>query len=236
MPELPILDASGKLHEIAGDILVAIMVYPEDQEKQQEYLSAVLVEKYQDDPGALSALAGNIPWLVPALSRSRTAGGVIAAAKKATSSAWAAGEILVAMLTVSIHHPEIAVGVSMTIDVLEEFHREGPAKIGHRTLWDAWKKFRSVAHFYAVRRLWDLSYKDPEGEHWEAWLAEGFDEYLAVAEDIRKRAIKRRFLSHREAWRVPSSLSLPPSRIEPGDMLPELLSLFQRYRPKHSKR
>jgi hypothetical protein len=239
LPELPILNESGTLYMIAGDILAAIMVYPEDQEKQEEYLAAVLVEKCQDvgkDADSLITLAGITPWLLPALSRPRTAGGAIAAAKKATGSAWAAGEILLTMLAVSIHHPEINIRVSMTIDVLEEFQRGGPAGIGNRTLWDTWSRFRSVSHFYAVRRLWDLSVEDPEGMHWEEWITGDFDEYLAVAEDLRKMAVTRRFLSHEETWRVPDSLSLPPSQIEPGALLPELLTLFQEYRPKHSKR
>lgn len=234
MPELPILDA-GKLHRFSGDILVAIMIYPEDEERQEEYLAAVLVEKCAGNPKALDLLPKNFPWIVAALSRTRTAGGIIAAAKKAAGSAWAVGEILTAMLAVSIHHPEIAIGPSMAIDVLYEFHREGPARIGHRTLWDVWSKFRSVSHFYAVRRLWDLSFEDPQGMLWEDWTTADFDEYLAAAEDIRKMAITRRFLTHEETWRVPDSLSLPPAKIEPGALLPELLILFQTYTPKHSR-
>jgi len=240
MPELPILAETGKLHEIAPDIIWTIMVYPNDPDRQEELLAAFIIEKYADDPegeDVLSGLAASIPWLAAALYRSSTPSGVMALAKRATGSSWAAGEILTAMLAVSIHHPEIAIGPSMAIDVLYEFHREGPVRIGHRTLWDVWSKFRSVSHLYAVRRLWDLSCgdQDPEGLGWERWLAEGFEEYLALAEDIRKMAITRRFLSHEETWRVPETLSLPPAQIQPGALRPELLSLFQGYSPKHSK-
>jgi hypothetical protein len=236
VPELPILDARGNLLEIALDIIVAFMAFPEDQERREEYLAVVIVETCGDNPEALRAAADAVPWLVPALSRQRTAGGVVSAAKRATGSAWAAGEILVTMLAVSLHHPEIDVGVSMTIDVIDQFQRGGPASIGNRTLWDVWSKFRSVSHFYAVRRLWDISVADPEGLNWEGWISDAFDEYLVLAEGIRKMAVTRRFLSHEETWRVPDSMSLPPAHIEPGALRPEMLSLFQSYSPKHSKR
>jgi hypothetical protein len=238
VPELPILDASGGLSEVAQDIVLAIMAYPEDEDRQEELLASLIVEKYQDHPRCPEILAGltaAFPWFAAALYRSSTPAGVLSAARKATGSAWAAGEILVSMLAVSIHHPEINVGLSMTIDVLEEFNREGPARIGNRTLWDAWSRFRSVSHFYAVRRLWDVSYEDPEGVHWDDWTTADFDEYLATAEDLRKVAITRRFLFYDETWRVPDSFALPPAQIQPGPLLPELLDLFRRYRPKHSK-
>lgn len=238
MPELPILDANGKLNEFARDILWAVMCYPQDGDRQEELLAAFILEKYQDHPASpeiLAELAGSIPWLAAALYRSSTPSGVLAAAKKATGSAWAVGEILTTMLAVSIHHPEIPIGPSMAIDVIYEFHRDGSGRIGYRTLWDVWTKFRAVAHFYAVRRLWDLTFEDPEGLHWQDWTAADFDEYLAVAENIRQMAVTRRFLSHEETWRVPAALGLSPARIEPGPLMPEMLALFQSYRPKHSK-
>jgi hypothetical protein len=39
VPELPILDKTGKLHKITRDILWTIMVYPDDPNRQAELRS-----------------------------------------------------------------------------------------------------------------------------------------------------------------------------------------------------
>lgn len=233
MPELPILDASGQLSEAAGDILLAFMTYPEDEERREEFLACTIVQRYEDNPEALASLAGTMPWLVLALHRAPTPSGVFAEATQATGSAWIVGEILLMMLGAAIHHPEINVSITKTVSVLKDFHKKD---IGERTLWDAWSTFRSVAHFYAVRRFWMYAHDDPTGELWEDWVSGDFDEYLSAAEELREMAVTRRFLPYESTWRVPKSLTLPSVGVELAPLEPDLLALFRGYRPEHSRR
>jgi hypothetical protein len=234
MRELPILDADGKLSATALDIVIAIMTYPEDEERQEELRGAYLVERIPDVPEAdqlLAKLTAEVPWLAAALRRSGTPRGVIASVKKTTASAWAVGETLLTMLAAAIHHPEIPMSRARAMTVLAKFHRDWPAE---RTREGVWSRFRSVAHFYAVRRLWDLEFEDPEGRIWERWLTEHLEQFLATAESIRTAAVMRRFLPYQGVWRVPAALALPSVQIEPGALIPELLELFLDYLPPHS--
>jgi hypothetical protein len=105
MPELPILDDEGKLRATALDIIVAIMTYPEDEERQEELRAAYLVERIPDVPEAdqlLAKLSAEVPWLAAALRRSGAPRRVIASAKKTAASAWAVGETLLTMLGAAI--------------------------------------------------------------------------------------------------------------------------------------
>lgn len=135
------------------------------------------------------------------------------------------------MLGAAIHHPEIPMSRAKAMTVLAKFHRDWPAE---RTREGVWSRFRSVAHFYAVRQLWDIDYEDPEGKAWERWITENFEHYLATAESIRTAAVTRRFLPYEGVWRTPAALALPPVQIQPGALVPELLELFGSYLPPYS--
>src|SRR4051812_29188968 len=112
MPVLPIVDSDGKLLPAALEIVLAITTYPADPKKQEEFLASALVDsllRLENSAPALAELAATLPWLIPALYRSPTPEEVIEAAVQADASAWAAGEILLTMLTAAKHHPGLNV-------------------------------------------------------------------------------------------------------------------------------
>jgi hypothetical protein len=236
MPELPIVDSEGKLLPYAPFIVLAYTIYPDGDDKFEELLASGMVhdvirESPEDDHSEeLLQLATNNPWLIPALFRGPTPERILKDANQADASAWAAGEILLMMLCASTFHPEIDLTLKMTIEVISEFQREGGrVAASESTLWNSWSKFKSVAHFHAVRQAWASSVDRPSYEHFIAWRIESFDEYLACAENYRKHAVAKRFVAYDESWRAPSSLLLPPANLELGPLTPELLKIFLRY-------
>lgn len=239
MPELPLIDSDGKLLPYAPFVLLAYTTYPYDELKFEELLASGLVQHVlseedasEDDRNAalLDLTAGN-PWIIPALHRGPAPKEILEAAMQSDASAWAAGEILLTMLCVSSFHPEIPLTVKMTVECISEFQREtGQVAASESTLWNSWGRFKSVAHFHAVRQGW-MAADDvpPEPEYFVAWRMVEFDTYLACAEHYRKLAVSKRLVKFKEFWRVPDNLQLPPAAIELGPLLPELLEIFLRY-------
>lgn len=151
---------------------------------------------------------------------------------------WAAGELLITLLTAAIHHPEVEITITKAIDAVFRLHHGalthggGKAKATPRTLWNAWKRFRPVVHFHAVRRLYMLDY--PERD-FSDWFTSAVEEYLAAAEVVREQAVMRRFLPASGLWTVPKSLKLPKMEVELAPLTPELLDIIRSYKPEHSR-
>jgi hypothetical protein len=234
MPVLPIVDSDGKLLPAAQEIVLAVTTYPTDPKKQEEFLASALVDgllRLENSAPALAELAATLPWLIPALYRSPTPDEVIEAAVQADASAWAAGEILLTMLTAAKHHPRLNVGPKMAVEVISGYQEEaGLVAASESTLWNSWRRFKTVAHFHAVRQLWMLNYEPPTPEPFITWRMGNLTGYLAWSEHIRNDAVSRRFLPFEDTWRTPDSLQLPPVEIELGPLLPELFEAFKNYR------
>jgi hypothetical protein len=238
MPVLPIGNAPSDLW--IWLVLYAFTAYPEDEEKRDEVIATQFAETLMKRPETrpmLDGFAAENPWFLPALHRADKPDKVLKMAADELVSGWACGEMLVLMLSAAVHHPDLDVTPTKTVWAMSKFHSGGKSQTGAtvsastRYIWKAWGKFKTMAHFHAVRPAWkdhfgDLGYLKPEA----------IREYLAVAESIRRQAVTRRFLSQEETWRVPESLPLPRIRYNPGGLTPEMLDLFRRYKPEHSRR
>ena len=177
--------------------------------------------------------------MVPALHRAGTPSQVIEGAARDHAVSWAAGELLLVMLTAAIHHPEVRISLTKAVYGLSRFFEGKPtyggdqAKAKERTLWKAWERFRSVAHFHAVRQLWTHD-NHPNPETFATWTGENFEEYLAVAEEIRREAALRRLTDRVDTWCVPRALQLRRMQLELTALDSELLQILLQYKPEHS--
>lgn len=243
MPELPVLDASGKLSPVAHVILMAVMAYPENEQKQEEILASAVtgaLQRVPESPAVTADLVQRFSWFLPAVHRAPSPGGVKRAALKASGSAWIAADALVLMLGGAIHHPDLDVHLTKALYAISVYHQGnvtrqgGKLRLGNRTLWTAWTTFRSVAHLHAVKRLWAEDHPD-DSKSFPQWFASNLEEFLAAAEDLRRQAVTRRFLTNGETWSVPPTLPLPPVTVAPAPLDPEMLAILRDYRPEHSR-
>lgn len=235
MPDLPILNKAGKLHVFAPLLVSAITIYPEDPEKQEELIASRyigLLLKAPDSRKLIAKAVREFPWIVPALHRSPTPAGLFEAAGRDHALSWAAGEIMLTLLTAAVHYPELRISVTKAIDGLSRFFQGRPtygggkAKASKRTLWASWRRFRSVAHLHAVQQLWIHDNYDSPVE-FDEWLNANLEEYLGVSEVIRREAVLRRMVPENEAWCVPPGLKLRQYEVDLGDFSPELLSVLK---------
>jgi hypothetical protein len=237
MPELPIVDSEGKLLSFAPILLQAYAVYPDGGDEFEELLASGIVsevlleESPSEDPiPLLLKIVTKNPWIIPALHRGPTPEKILKDALQADIAAWGAGEILLTMLSVSKLYPDLGVHLRMTIEVISEFQKKSKRATSESTLWNSWMRFKSVAHFHAVRQGWMAAPDLPQDpEYFAAWKLGDFANYLACAENYRKLAISGRFLKYKDAWRTPASLVLPAPDIGLGEPTPELLEIFLRY-------
>jgi len=244
MPDLPILDDAGKLHVFAPLLVKAISIYPEDRGKQEELIASNyigLLLKSSDSQRLISEAARDIPWLVPALYRSPTPADLYETAGRDGALSWAAGEIILTLLTAAIHYPDLRINITKAIDGLSRYYSGTPtytggeAKASKRTLWGSWRRFRTVAHLSAVQQLWIHDHYDSplEFEHWSMAM-DNLEEYLTISEGIRREAVLRRFVPEEITWRVPPGFKFGQYELDLGDFSPELLAILRAYRPEHS--
>lgn len=174
MPVLPIEDAPSDAHRAV--IVYAFTTYPKDEAKRDEviatYFADVLMKRPEYRP-VLDAFASDNPWFTPALHRAGTPEDVLKETAREHSSGWACGELLVLMLSAAAHHPELDVTPTKALWVVSELYRGAKSQTGAtvsastRYIWKAWGKFKTVAHFYAVRSAWmdhfgDYGFLHPE--------------------------------------------------------------------------
>jgi hypothetical protein len=237
MPVLPIGDTPNDAYMAA--VVYAFATFPENKERRDEvlatYFADVLMQRPEYRP-ELDAFASRNPWFTPALHRAGKPKEVIKETAQEHVSGWACGELLVLMLSAAAHHPDLAVTTTKALWVMSEQYKGTKSESGAtvsasiRYIWKSWGKFKTVAHFHAVRLAWVDHFGD-----YEVLKAEAIREYLAVAESIRQQAVARRILAHPETWRVPESLELPAITYSPIPLDAETLDLFERYEPEHRR-
>jgi hypothetical protein len=237
MPVLPIKDAPNDAFMAA--VVYAHATYPKDEAKRDEviatFFAGVLTRRPEYRP-ALENFTVQNPWFIPAVHRAGRPEEVMKETAEEHVSGWACGDLLLLMLSAAVHHPELDVTTTKAVWAMSELYRGAKSQAGVtvsaslRYIWGAWGKFKTVAHFHAVRPAWmdhfgDYAFIQPEA----------IREYLAVAESIRNQAVARRFLSHEKSWRVPESLELPDIAYHPAPLEPETIDLFRHYKPEHSR-
>jgi hypothetical protein len=237
MPVLPIEDAPSDTYMAA--VVYAFATYPKNEAKRDEviatFFAGVLTRRPEYRP-LLEDFNAKNPWFFPAVHRAGTPEKVMKATAEEHVSGWTCGDLLLLMLSAAAHHPELDATTTKALWVMSELYRGAKSRTGatvstsRRYIWKAWGKFKTVAHFHAVRPAWMDHFGD-----YEFIKPEAIREYLAVAESIRQQAVARRFLSHEKTWRVPESLELPHITYHTAPLESETIDLFRRYRPEHSR-
>jgi hypothetical protein len=241
MPELEILRPNGKLDPFAALQVLATMFYPEDEGKRLEFYTVAIVGialKFSSPERELPNLTGLLPILYAAPTPEQVN---VQAANHARNS-WAASEILFAMLAAAIHHPELDITPTKIVEVLPGILKGTktfgglPVPTSVSTLWEGWRRFKSVAHLHLV---WHsaIAAEDtavPDREGFADLSVQNLLNFLGQAEAFRAEAVKRGFLKFNETWRVPDSIALPKFAPLPAPLPEPLLQALKRYKPKHS--
>jgi hypothetical protein len=255
MPVLELLESDGSLSLFAPVNLLAVTMYPDQEEKREELLVTTAVQlllKHADSKkqkGKSKKREGQASIPVPAewlavLLRSSSAEKVIEDAAAYAGYSWVAGELIMFMISAAIHHH--AMDVTMTKAVWaqtrlfrgEETYGGTALSLSQRTVWKAWSRFKSVAHLHAIRQIWLQDKNRQTGPNIEGFVGMHNDkilEFLSIAEAIRKAAVERKILKHEETWWPPETLNLPPARVEVPPLPATALEELAKYVPEHSR-
>ncbi|HEX4495295.1 MAG TPA: hypothetical protein VIE43_06470 [Thermoanaerobaculia bacterium] len=239
MPVLPIEDAPNDGFMAAVVYALATYPKPSDEAKRDEVIATFFGRVFTQRPEyrpVLEDFTAKNPWFFPAALRAGTPEEVMKETAVEHVSGWACGELLLLMLSAAAHHPDLEVTTTKALWVMSELYRGAKSRTGTtvsaspRYFWKAWGKFKTVAHFHAVRPVWMDHFGD-----YSILTPEVIREYLAIAESIRHQAVARRFLPYAKTWSVPKSLELPDITYHPDPLEPKEIDLFRRYKPEHSR-
>ena len=248
MPKIDLLvGEDGSLSGFASMYLHALSCYPEakDEDKRARFMIALAAQISVKSAIAMGEDTLVLPtsWLDVLLDSPPT-DKIFSAAATAAGNSWIAGEVILFMVDAAIHHPELEVTPTKALWALqrilkgEETFGGGTVSVGERTVWAAWSRFKSVAHFHAVRQIW-LQDKTRENrgdpKEFVGMQHERVLEYLALAEVIRKEATQRNLIRHSETWWPPDSLDLPPAEINFPPLPQPALEVLAQYRPEYAK-
>lgn len=247
MPSIDLLAGeNGAPSPWARVCLLAFMAGARDEFKRIQFLTvneaALEVERAysQDEPDV------RLPTLwLKTLVESPPAAKVVSAAGDKARNAWMAGELILFLINGAMHHPELEVTTTKAVWALprllggEETYQGSKFSAGMRTVWEAWRVYKPVAHFWAVHRIWLQDKTRETGIDTVGFMrllgGERLPDFLAYSEVIRKAAIERKIVSHSETWWPPDSLKLPPATVDfPGLPQPALEELAK-YRPEYAK-
>jgi hypothetical protein len=262
---LELLEPDGSLSFFASTNLLAATMYPDQKEKREELLVTTAVQliiKATEEQKRLAAKKGKrkkkgaedksvvtsslpipVDWL-SVLLRSPSAEKVLTDASTYAGYSWAAGELILFMISAAIHHPALDVTLTKAVWALsrifagEETYGGGSVSVSQRTVWKAWSRFKSVAHFHAIRQIWLQDKNRRTGPDIEGFVDLHNDrmlEYISLAEAVRKAAVERRILRHDETWWPPERLELPPARVQVPPLPPTALEELAKYAPEHSR-
>jgi hypothetical protein len=239
----------GTLSPWAQVCLFAFMAFPggeKDESKRLQFITVNAVTFKVESASSQGESEIQLPtsWL-KTLVASPPAAKVVSGAGAKARNAWMAGEVILFLINSAMHHPELEVTTTKAIWALprllngEETYRGGRFSVGMRTVWEAWRVFKPVAHFWAVHRIWLQDKTRETGIDTAGFMqhlgGERLPDFLALSEVIRKAAVERKIVSHGETWRPPDSLTLPPARIDfPGLPQPALEELAK-FRPEYAK-
>ena len=263
MPTLPISNGSGGLKQWAYRDVLAVLFFPRERSsKERERWLAVLrtQEKvYASERGLVPP--DGFDWSdlerVVDLERlgelSQSPEGAYNKGVDRLIPGLLVGKMLTFQLSCAVHHPEFAgVGparraLSKTLKGKRTFDcKQVPVSDG--SLRHAWPDFKPAAHLWAAWSAWDkiLQPKDSAQplRNWYSYPECEQLRYLALSEDLRRKAESRKILDPAKTWKVPEDLVLPDEtlsilplsedlldRLEewPGDVQEKLDGL--RYRP-----
>lgn len=135
----------------------------------------------------------------------------------------AAGDVLRFIASYAEHPPEKPVGVNKAVTMVAERMRQSrypsgkQVSCGRSTIYDAWAKYKSVAHLWAAYRCWIEDFES--GSILTPWEPNGLLNFLSLAEGFRKNcemifAFSQRhkaepILNPAETWQLPTDLHLP---------------------------
>jgi len=260
MPVLELLEPDGSLSMFAPTHLLAVTMYPDQEEKREELLVSTAVQllvKLAEEVKKQKKIKGtkdqkerarpsvSVPadWLA-VLLRSPSAEKVIGDAAAYASYSWVAGELIMFMISAAIHHPAMDVTMTKAVWAFPSLfagratYGGGSVSLSHRTVWKAWSRLKSVAHLHAIRQIWLQDKKSKADLDLEGFVTLHNDkllEYLASSEAIRRAAVERKILKHEETWWPPEGLKLPLTKVQVPPLPPTALEELAKYVPEHSR-
>lgn len=245
MPEIELLlGEDDSPSGFAPMAMLAVSAYPNNEAKRLQFLVTIAAQMTARSAKARNEKEVQIPanWLDMLLT-SPPAEKILSDAVAHTALSWIAGELILFLIDAAMHHSELDVTPTKAVWVLSRLFKGaetfagGTVSVAQRTIWKAWGRFKSVAHIHAVRQIW-LQDKDretgPDIERFTELQHDRFLEHLAVSEVIRKAAVERRILPHKDTWWPPSGLKLPPARVDFPPLPQAALDELAKYVPEHS--
>jgi hypothetical protein len=247
MPVLNIVDKDGGLNLFAPTEVLSVILYPDDEGKREEFLVSGVVRtllELSDEEKRNKVLKAAAVGFIPVLWRSPDPDTIIRRAVSYAGSSWVAGEMLLFMLSVAIHHPEHEVSPTKAVYTLSQVLEGGDtfggesAAVKERTLWKAWGRFKSAAHFVAIRQFVLQEYQEATPDLFMSLATlsvEALSLYLSGAEYLRRLGEQHQILDPAETWRVPEGLDLPVSEITLPPLPEQHLRVLTTYRPEYAR-
>lgn len=228
---------------------MARLAYPDDDEAQVEFSTVMLFQTIMAHQGLenYDQLLDLAKPLIPTLLNARPPNEVLRAATESMADGWVAGRLLLLLLRATTHHRELRPSVTKGIHVLAQRYRNAKNRkgtdlfTGERTLWEKWRRFKSVSHFHTQIQHAIIASEfegvDPLSTAMEAahLLSEDFPAYLAQAEAFRVLAERLRIVEPGELWSVPADVEIPSLEFDPGPLSEFELAALRAYQPPHAK-
>jgi hypothetical protein len=210
-PTLKLTDGQGNLLPFFSPTIMAVMLYPDDEDKRTEFLAQEHLRRLDEIVVSLEAEGHSSreidekfpplvawaveeqgffsPTLVRALRTGPSAAEIQATIKTLAADGLLAGELLLTMITCAKHHPH-HVSVLKAIYLLRKSAARGMARVpasaptGQTKLKEDWAQFEPVAHLWAAAHLGFLELQTAAAPR---ELVVHLDrEFLAKAEELRR--------------------------------------------------
>lgn len=243
MPPIELLEPDGSLSLLAPIHLHAVTFYPDNESKRNELLVSTAVRLKIELEDEEEHLDVPISWLEVLLT-SPPAEKILQDAARYAKNSWIAGEILLFMVNAAVHHPDLDVNLTKAVWVFPRLcrkHKErggGAVSISEKTIWNAWARFKSVAHFHAFRQNWlqnTANESRPTAEDFVSLHSGRLLDYLGMTEGIRRAAVERKIVKHEETWFPPEGLTLPSSLLDIPPLPDSALEELDKFSMEHSK-
>lgn len=222
---LQVCNEQGGLSRTAASELIATMVYPEDEDKREELLTALVTEwvLHRNDHEDLALIA---ECAIPTLFNAPSPADLHRRAMRRLRSARIAAELARLFIRVAVNHPEHRPTLTVAVDVLVHSAAEGTGMswpitaVTDRAIWKAWNQFRSVVHFHMFWQLmpWLSEKAVPTEQGPLSWQSseDSFLVHLALAETVRLFLENQQILSAEETWRPPPAHPQSRSALQNG--------------------
>jgi len=246
LPTFPISDGAGNLTILAPAIVQSIITYPEpDDPRQMDLFGNVVAKSLLDHPEiyeeeGLRRLALQI---LPHVYSAPRPEDVLRESRAQAKNSWVVGELLAFLINAAATHPDKQISVTKALTVLVQVLNGKPTTDGGtvqmvpRTAWNAWSRFKSVAHIHAVI---EMSRQDDNFEvglgkgEWGVPPQEHLLGFLAIAEHLRLLATDSGFLDSESSWRVPDDVELPHVTLAAPPLPATTVQALEGYIPEDS--